>query len=129
MDDADSQHAERRTRRAPIRHLVFGLMFIVGGSVLTLKGLDIAYVFGLWPLVLVGLGIDRILGGCCARRRRSGVWLLAIGSWLSLNAFTALRYRDTWPLLLVAVGALIVWDAVAPSGDRCPLCAEGRHAH
>ncbi len=126
MGDNDPGQAAKSERQSPTRHLVFGLMLIVGGIVLTLNGLDIAYVFGLWPLILVGLGISRILDACCAERRRSGAWLLAIGSWCALNEFTALRYRDTWPLLLVAVGALIIWDAAVPA-SRCSLCAEGRH--
>ncbi len=128
MNDAHAQPAAERQERAPMRHLVFGLMLIVGGILLTLNGHGIEYVFGLWPLVPVGLGVDRILNACCTHRRRAGTWLLAIGSWLSLNAFTTLGYRDTWPLLLLAVGVLIMWEAVSPSGDRCPSCAEGADA-
>ncbi len=128
MNEGHAQQVER-SGRAPLRHLVFGLMLIVGGGVLTLNGRGIEYVFGLWPLIPLGLGVDRILGACCAHRRRGGLWLVAIGSWFSLNAFTSLRYRDTWPWLLLAVGVLIIWEAVAPSGERCSLCAEGGHAH
>jgi hypothetical protein len=127
MDEPDAQQGEALNRQARVKHVVFGAMFIAGGVVLFFHQRDIFDVFGLWPLLLVGLGLARILGGCCARERRGGIWLLAIGLWFALNEFTVLRYHDTWPLLLVAVGGLIVWDAVAPR-DRCPLCAEGHHA-
>lgn len=127
MDERDSQRADALVRQAQVRRIVFGAMFIAGGLMLLFDRRSIFDVFGLWPLLLVGLGLARILGGCCARERRGGIWLLAIGLWFALNEFTHLGYHGTWPLLLVAVGGLIVWDAVAP-GDRCPICAEGHHA-
>jgi hypothetical protein len=127
MDEPDAQQGEALARQARVRHVVFGAMLIAGGLALFFHQRNIFHVFGLWPLLLVGFGLARILGGCCARERRDGIWLLAIGLWFALNEFTVLRYHDTWPLLLVAVGGLIVWDAVAPR-DRCPLCAEGHHA-
>lgn len=114
-------------RAARIRHVTFGGLLVAAGVILLLHQLDIFYVVGLWPLLLVGLGITKLAAGCCAHSRRAGAWLLAIGLWFSLNEFTSLRYRDTWPLLLVAVGALIVWNAVAPV-EPCPCCAEGHHA-
>ncbi len=115
-------------RQARVKHVVFGAMLVAGGVLLLLNHRDIFFVFGLWPLVLVGLGLARVLGGCCAHCRRDGVWLLAIGAWFALNEFTRLGYHDTWPLLLVAVGGLIVWEGVAPR-ERCEVCAEGRHGH
>ncbi len=126
MDETIRPSSDRTSPRRRIRNLVFGAMLIVGGIVLAVNGLTIFYVFALWPLLLVGLGAGKVLGGCCAAERRTGAWLLAIGLWFALNQFTVLGYHDTWPLLLVAVGALIVWDAAAPA-DRCPACAEGRH--
>ena len=117
----------RLERQARIRHVTIGLLLVAAGVILVLHQLNIFYVFGLWPLLMVGLGLVKLLSGCCAHARRSGAWLLAIGLWFSLNEFTSLRYRDTWPLLLVVVGMLIVWDAVSPAA-RCSCCAEGHHA-
>jgi hypothetical protein len=127
MDEPDAQHRDALARQARVRRIVFGAMFTAAGALLFIHQRTIFDVFGLWPLLLVGLGLVRILGGCCAHCRREGIWLLAIGLWFALNEFTVLRYHDTWPLLLVAIGGLIVWDAVAPR-DRCSLCTEGRHA-
>ncbi len=114
-------------RQAQMRRIVIGLMFIVGGLVLAIDGRSIFDFLGLWPLLLVGLGLARIAGACCGGRRRSGFWLLGIGGWFALNEFTSLSYHHTWPLLLVLVGGLVAWDALAPAG-RCPACAEGHHA-
>ncbi len=124
--DGPGARPDALARHVRVRRLVFGAMLVAGGVVLFLNHRDIFFVFGLWPLLLVGLGLARILGGCCGHCRREGVWLLAIGLWFALNEFTGLRYHDTWPLLLVAVGGLIAWDGLAPS-ERCAVCAEGRH--
>ena len=48
MNDGHTQQIER-PERAPLRHLVFGLMLIVGGIVLTLNGLGIEHVFDRAP--------------------------------------------------------------------------------
>ncbi len=129
MEHAPVEQADRlahEARETRVRHLTFGAMLVVAGVILVLHQMDIFDVFSLWPLLLVGLGLSRIIAGCCAHSRKSGAWLLAIGAWFLLNQQHVLRYRDSWPILLVAVGVLIVIDAVWPS-DRCTLCAEGHH--
>ncbi len=119
--------ADDELRQAQTRRVLVGVMFVVAGVVLILNRASVFEVFGLWPLLLIGLGLSRIVGACCGNRRRSGFWLLGIGGWFALNEFTPLGYHHTWPLLLVIVGALIMWDAVAP-GSRCAACAGGHHA-
>jgi hypothetical protein len=125
--DSDRTELEAFTaRQARARHMAFGLALAAAGVYLAVTGYSIFYVFDLWPLLLIGLGLSGIFGGCCRRGRRSGFWLLAFGIWFALPRFTDLGYHDTWPLLLVAIGGLIAWDALAPAG-RCAICAEGRH--
>jgi hypothetical protein len=113
-------------QRARLKHTVLGAMLIAAGLTLWFAGYSIWHVGELWPLLIVGIGVNGVLGACCLRQRRSGLWLLALGLWFALNQFTVLRYHDTWPLLLVAFGALIAWEGVAPA-ERCPRCKEGRH--
>jgi len=122
MDQPMSYGANRRGQ------IVFGVFLIVGGLLLLFTRHSIWNLFALWPLILIGLGVHKLVGACCAYKRREGFWLLGIGSWLGLNEFTVLRYHDTWPLLLVVVGALIAWEALAPP-VRCQICAEGRCGH
>lgn len=110
---------ERLTAQsARVNHLVFGGMLIVAGLLLFANGLSIWNLFTLWPLIVVGIGISSVMTACCMARLRSGVATAAIGLWLSLNELTSVRYRDSWPLLLVAIGGLIAWGAIVP-GSRC----------
>ena len=127
MEPAPLEENARRERQVRIRHVTFGLLFVAAGVILALNGLSIFYAFSLWPLLMVGIGLARLLSACCGHSRRSGVWLLAIGAWLTLCNLTPLGYRDTWPLLLVVVGGMIVWDAVSPPA-QCSFCAGGHHA-
>ncbi len=125
----DGQAADRvaqEARAARIRHVTFGVVLVAAGVILALHNLDIFHVVSLWPLLLIGLGLSRIIAGCCGHARKSGAWLLVIGTWFLLNQQHILRYGDSWSILIVGVGVLIVIDAVWPS-DRCTLCAEGHH--
>ncbi len=126
MEQAPGGQTDRLAHEARIRHVTFGAMLILAGIILVLHQMDIFHVFGLWPLLLIGLGLARIIGGCCRHARKGGAWLLVIGTWFLLNQQHIMRYGDSWPILIVGVGVLIVIDAVWPS-DRCTLCAEGHH--
>jgi hypothetical protein len=37
---------------------------------------------------------------------------MVIGGWLLLNEMRVLRIRDSWPLLLVALGIHTMWKAI-----------------
>jgi hypothetical protein len=118
--------AHQISRQARTKNAVFGGMLIAGGLWLVFGGRDIWYLGTLWPLLIVGLGVSKILGACCRAQQRDGAWVLALGLWFVLNEFTNLRYHDTWPLLLVAFGTLVTWQAVSPA-ERCVTCTEGDH--
>jgi len=46
------------------------------------------------------------------RMAELGGWLIFIGGWLLLNEMRVLRFRDSWPLVLVALGVHTIWKAV-----------------
>lgn len=56
-----------------------------------------------WPLVLILIGIPKLV-----RRATlwNGLWLITIGTWLQLIQldFLGMSYRNSWPLLLIALG-------------------------
>jgi len=64
--------------------------------------------------VLIILGAVRLLSGDSARHRGRGgsgsFWLMFIGAWMIASAshVMGLTYRDSWPILIVGAGVLIV---------------------
>ncbi len=104
--------------------LVGGLILIALGIGFLLDQLDIAEFSGIvrryWPMILVLIGLPKLF-----RRESvwSGLWLIAIGTWLQiadLHLF-GLTYRTSWPLLLIALGAGIILRAIieaAPPEER-----------
>jgi hypothetical protein len=108
--------------------LVFGLVLLGLGLFFLLDRfavIDIDVPWGWWPLVLVALGVGKLLDGRDGRDRQGGVWLIVIGVWLILNfeGYFGLDWDNSWPLLLVAAGAMIVWRALRGGHEGRPAKA------
>jgi hypothetical protein len=94
--------------------VVIGLLIVGMGIVLFL---DQTGLFGwrmswsLWPFLIIGLGLARFSTPRPDGTREGG-WLIFIGTWLLLNEMRVLRFRDSWPLVLVALGVHTMWKAV-----------------
>jgi hypothetical protein len=94
--------------------VVIGLTIVGLGVVLFL---DQTGLFGwrmswsLWPFLIIGLGLARFSTPRPDGTREGG-WLIFIGTWLLLNEMRVLRFRDSWPLVLVALGVHTIWKAV-----------------
>ena len=94
--------------------VVIGLM-IVGLGVLLL--IDQTGMFGwrpswnLWPFLIIGAGLARF-STVKPDGTRDGGWMIAIGVWLLFNELRILRFRDSWPLLLVGIGVHTMWKAI-----------------
>jgi hypothetical protein len=73
--------------------------------------------WSVWPFLIIGAGLARF-----ATPRpdgsREGSWLIFIGVWLLLNEMRVLRFRDSWPLILVALGVHTMWKALRPGRSR-----------
>jgi hypothetical protein len=95
-------------------------MVIGIGVLFTLENLGIAhssqYVFRYWPVGLIAIGLlklsqprDGFGGGF------GGLLFTLAGTWLLLEqtALVRISFVDLWPLLLVFIGAFLVWQGVA----------------
>jgi predicted membrane protein len=119
---------ERHTRLSP--QLVLGLCAIGFGILLTLDNLhimDMDDVWRFWPAILIVVGILQVLWAGSASGLGTGVILAGAGSLLLLGNLHYIRFSlaEFWPLILVVVGASIVWQALekehglmAGTGDR-----------
>ena len=94
--------------------VAMGLMIIAVGVILLF---DQAGLMGwrpgwnLWPLLLIGFGLARFVQPRQDGTREGG-WFMFIGAWLLLNEMHVLRFRESWPLFLVAIGVQTMWKAV-----------------
>jgi hypothetical protein len=87
--------------------VVSGLVLVTVGT-LMLIGRFTDYDFGdivhnYWPMILIIIGIPKLLD---YRTLWSGLWLIALGSWMQvahLHLF-GMSWHNSWPLLLVILG-------------------------
>jgi LiaF transmembrane domain len=88
--------------------IVFGLLLLAE----RLGYLDFGGQF--WPFILIALGAARLAERPAAGHRRSGQWLIFVGAWGLINEMHlfGLSYQTSWPLMVIAAGAVIVWRAL-----------------
>jgi cell wall-active antibiotic response 4TMS protein YvqF len=69
--------------------------------------------WGIWPLLLIGYGLSRMVQSRYEAPR--GLFPLALGVWFFGGQARWWSLRETWPLLLVALGFGIAWSAYVGS--------------
>jgi hypothetical protein len=75
----------------------------------------------LWPFILITLGVAKLQNRQIDARGRSrlnrgGGWLMFIGAWGLINEYHLFgaRFHNSWPLLIIGAGAMVVCQAVDP---------------
>jgi hypothetical protein len=92
---------------------VAGTLLIVVGALLLLGRLDLPepwHLHGLWPLVIIALGVARFWTAR-AERRGAGLGLVFAGGILLLHTQHVLHLRYSWPLFIVGAGVSILVSA------------------
>jgi hypothetical protein len=112
-------------------HIVIGSFLLLAGGSLLLENfglIDIGPLWRFWPLILIGLGIAKISDAASRREQGAGVWLLLLGLWFMVSIFQigGLTFGDTWPAILIALGASMIWKSL-PGFPT--LHQEKEHAH
>ena len=91
--------------------LVGGIILIAIGMVFLLDQMNVIE-FGRvirrwWPMFIILFGVPRLF-----KREMfwSGMWFITVGSWMQLVRLHVfgLTFRNSWPLLLIAIGAGII---------------------
>ena len=101
--------------------VVLGIWLMLLGGVLALQTTGLVswprggpWWLTAWALVSLTLGVSRLFpSGGKEINYREAFGHLFFGSWLLLNQLHVLRYRESWPVLLVGIGIGIVWSALA----------------
>lgn len=99
------------------RQVMVGLLLVVFGVGLLLDRLgmlEIERLWHYWPLVLVVVGVNRMIGYPSARDFTGGLWMAAIGAWLFLtfeHKF-GLTFHNSWPVFIIISGVSIVLEPV-----------------
>jgi len=105
--------------------LFLGLVVIALGLAALLDNLgiiEIDSVWRFWPLVFVAIGLARLLRPAGQPGRGAGFVFLLIGVWLLLAKLDLMpwRLRDLWPVILLLIGARLVWGAMSRGALRGP---------
>jgi LiaF transmembrane domain len=105
----------------PVR-MTIGLLILALGVALLLDRAGVIDAFGrsnFWPFAIIVVGLVK-LADRPEHGPRQGGWWVFFGVWLLLNDMRLLRFRDSWPLFLVAIGISIVWNQIVPPRPRAP---------
>jgi predicted membrane protein len=139
-DSVNTGAESQRKRRGPVvvgihlggrgtSGLFWGALLVLGGVALLLDHMGIVSVDRLWrfwPLLLVCAGIPNIM---TREHRLWGILMITGGVLLQLNelGIAHFRWNDIWPILLIAVGLVLMWGAIEarnkpalPSGGGNP---------
>jgi hypothetical protein len=101
---------------------VAGTLMIVLGVLMLLARLDLPepWAFdGLWPLLVIALGLARFWSSRADGRRGTGLGFVFVGLIFLLHTQDILSLHDSWPLFIVGGGVSILFGAWG-RGDRPP---------
>jgi predicted membrane protein len=111
-------HSQRASRRSMPGQVVMGIATIAFGLLFLLDNLDILdfhRAFSFWPTVFILIGAFKLWDTQTPNGRAFGVIMIAVGMTMLLNRLGYIHFniRDMWPLILIAIGAVIVYRAIA----------------
>jgi len=122
--DTNTPQPQHESTGANMGRVAAGAVIMTMGIIMLL---DRSEMLGrtLWPafpgFILIAFGLINLAGASrdCNGRRQSplnGVWLIFIGSWLSMNFLHLFGFNwvNSWPLVVVAGGVMIVLKEVFP---------------
>lgn len=99
------------------RQMLWGLLLVVLGIALFLDQMgmfDIERLWHYWPLILVVVGLNRMIGFPSARDFTGGLWMTCIGLWLFavFEGDYGLTIYNSWPIFIIISGVAMVLEPV-----------------
>ena len=110
-------------RRDARGSVTIGLFMIAAGMVLLLDHLGVVQIgsFSLWwPVLVAAVGLGKILSPLPERDTAEGVMLMLLAAWFlsAVHHWLGLTWRNSWPLIFVALGAKTVLRALMPPSPK-----------
>jgi hypothetical protein len=94
---------------------VFGVFLILVGAALMLDRIgvaDLGAYWRYWPLALIVVGVGNWLTPGRQAGDHDGFWFVFVGLLFLAHNLHFLRLGQSWPLFLVAAGAVVAWRAL-----------------
>lgn len=113
--------AEEKTNVA--RQVWWGVALILAGVVFLLDRygtLDLPAIWNLWPAVFFVIGGGKLFTPAGPKDIASGITLILMGVWFfaNLEGWWGLHWGNSWPLVLVLVGASTLIEVALERGRR-----------
>jgi hypothetical protein len=96
--------------------LIPGVILVTIGALFFLNNLHLVYVrewLRFWPAILIAIGIVKLVDSTFTGGRVAGGVLVGVGAILlaqALGFLDGLRMRDMWPLFLIGLGVLLLFQ-------------------
>ena len=117
----DARRDARRANRGMTSQVLMGVLVIAIGLLFLLDNLDIIDIhdaLAFWPLVFIFAGVAKLLDTTSPDGYLVGLAGIGIGVTMILHRLGIIYFswRAVWPLILIGVGALVVYRAM--TGQR-----------
>jgi len=94
---------------------MWGVLLVVLGGVLLLDQmhiLDVDELWHYWPLLMVAVGVNKMIGYPTARDFTSGLWIAFVGAWLFavFEGLFGLTFYNSWPVFIIVSGITMVME-------------------
>jgi predicted membrane protein len=100
--------------------LIAGIVAVIAGTVLLLDHmgyLNAAAIFRYWPVIMVVAGIAGLVQHYGSTKVVGDAMLTIAGVLLLLMQLNRLNWSHAWPIFLICLGVLLVYDALRPKPD------------
>ncbi len=101
--------------------MVWGLILIVLGGAMMLDRLNMIEIYDLWhywPLVLVVIGINRMIGSPSIKHFIGGSWMIFLGFWLYAISEGMISFRSSWPILIIFWGLEMIIEPILSARSK-----------
>ncbi len=112
------------------KQLLWGLLLVGLGTAFFLDRTDLLELDELWhywPLLMVVIGLNKMIGYPTARDFTNGLWTMFVGLWLFaiFEGVVGLTFRNGWPFLVIAWGVKLIVEPFIQ--QRFASHTESRH--